>query len=225
MAEPTNVAELQKRVTALLAFDRAKLLKRSEWGTITFEKGELNFHRVFDIANSLRVLPVELLTDATVAQITEALNQVHQFVLQINLFSLENSGNPTAVRDQYLNQLQASADVLFTHASPWIPFLAYQQGDVSKNISNLNASVAKANSMIGEAKKEIEEKRKEIDTIIIQAREASASAGAAVFTEDFSRQATNLEGQASKWLISTATFGAATLTASVVFFSSDKIRH
>ncbi len=124
MADSTNVAGLQKQVAALLAFDRAKLLKRSEWGTITFEKGELNFHRVFDIANSLRVLPIELLTDATVTQITEALNQVHQFILQINQFSLENSGNPTAVRDQYLNQLQASADALFTQASPWIPFLA-----------------------------------------------------------------------------------------------------
>ncbi len=146
------------------------------------------------------------------------MEQCHAHIKQIDQFNLESTGNPASTRDQYLNSLQSTADHLFTCASPWIPFLAYQKGDVSKNISNLNSAVGKAAAIIGDAQKEIAEKRKEIDTIIVQAREASASAGAAVFTEDFSKQANNLEVQAANWLRITAVFAAVTLVAAVTFF-------
>jgi len=218
MANQNNVSQLQKWVSDILSFDRKRLLKRNEWGTITFEKGEKDFQRIFDIADYLRVLPVDVLTDQTATQILQAMQQCHTYIQQIEQFNLENSGNPASSRDQYLTQLQSVADNLFTHASPWIPFLAYQKGDVSKNISDLNSSVSRAASLIGEAQKEIAEKRKEIDGIIVQAREASVSAGAAVFTDDFAKQAGILEGHALKWLRATAVFGAATLIAAVVFF-------
>ncbi len=218
MANPTNVTELQKIVTGILGFDRKRLLQRTEWGIISFEKGERDFNRIFDITDYLRLLPIEVLTDQTVVQITNALRNCLQTIQQINQFTLENSGSPGAIRDQNVTNLQSVADNLFVQASPWIPFLAYQKGDVSKNISDLNSAVGKAAAMIGEAQKEISEKRKVIDDIIVKAREASVAAGAAVFTEDFTRQADTLEVQAEKWLRITALLAAGTLLAAIVFF-------
>lgn len=217
MATPNSVAELQKMVTGILGFDRKKLLQRTEWGIITFEKGERDFNRIFDIADYLRLLPIEVLTDQTVTQITNALRNCLQTIQQINQFTLVNSGSPGATRDQYVANLQSVADNLFVQASPWIPFLAYQKSDVSKNISDLNSAVGKAAELIGQAQKEIADKRKDIDKIIVQAREASAAAGAAVFTEDFSRQANTLEGQAISWLRITGILAAGTLATAVAF--------
>lgn len=218
MANSESVKQLQKWVADLLAFDRKRLLKRGEWGTITFEDGSQNFQKIFDITDYLRLLPVEILNENTVVEITASLKNCHRYVLQIDQFTLENSGSPKSTRDQHLAQLREAADNLFVTASPWIPFLAYQKGDVSSNIAELNTAVSKAAAMIGDAQKEIADKRKEINDIIVQAREASVAAGAAVFTEDFAKQANSLETQASKWLRMTAILAAGTLLAAVVFF-------
>ncbi len=43
-----------------------------------------------------------------------------------------------------------------------------------------------------------------MDDIIAKAREASAQAGAAVFSKDFDKEATKLAEKAEKWLTATA---------------------
>lgn len=65
--------------------------------------------------------------------------------------------------------------------------------------------------MVEKAKGEIETKTKEIDNIITKAREASAAAGAAVFTRDFDNEAAKLSDKADNWLIAAAALGLATL--------------
>lgn len=70
--------------------------------------------------------------------------------------------------------------------------------------------------MVKKAKAEIEIKAKEIDDIITKAREASAGAGAAVFTRDFNGEATKLSDKATKWLIAAAALGLATLVVAVL---------
>ena len=110
-----------------------------------------------------------------------------------------------------ITQIHQAADALYTVAAGWIPFLAYQKGDVAENIEKLSTSVSTANGIVDKAKGEIDTKKKEIDNIITKAREASASAGAAVFTQDFDREATKLSGNATKWLIATAVLGSITL--------------
>ncbi|MFN3408605.1 MAG: hypothetical protein ACK45B_06405 [Limisphaerales bacterium] len=217
MANDAIVKQLQAACDKVLSFDRDKLVKRSEWGTISFERGERDFRRIFDIANWLKAMPCEVLTDAIVQSITQALENCRSHIEQIDHFTIE-SGNPAGNRDSLLSNLAASADQLFMQASPWIPFLAYQKGDVSRNINELNGAVKSAAGLISAAKAEIERKSGEIDEIIVRAREASAAAGAAVFTEDFARQAKSLEDSARKWLIGTIILAVGTLASAVVFF-------
>ena len=57
-----------------------------------------------------------------------------------------------------------------------------------------------------------------MDDIILVAREASASVGVAHFTADFSKEATDVDKLADKWLIATALFAAFTLALALFSF-------
>lgn len=217
MATQDQVKALQERVAAVLAFDRQTLIRREEWGSITFEKANHDYGRIFDLANYYKLLPIDVLTDATVNQVASAFEQCRGVFEQISKFNIE-SGNPKGTRDNLVAQIQGQADNLFTVASPWIPFLAYQSGDVQKNISTLNLNVQKAASLISAAEKDVAIKGKEIEQIIVTAREASAAAGAAVFTHDFKRQADELELRAKMWIRLTGLLAIVTLLASVGFY-------
>lgn len=108
---------------------------------------------------------------------------------------------------------------MYTDTAPWVPFLAYQKGDVAKNIENLSASVVKGNAMVEKAKNDIQKKGEQIDNIIEKAREASAAAGAAVFTKDFDKEAKQQSENAKNWLIAAACLGVFTVgIASLTWF-------
>lgn len=69
--------------------------------------------------------------------------------------------------------------------------------------------------MLKMQKKIVKEKTEEIQEIISKAREASASAGAAIFTEDFVRECNNLRNTAKIWLWITGILAAVSLLASI----------
>ncbi|MFZ5906349.1 MAG: hypothetical protein ACOYVJ_02925 [Nitrospirota bacterium] len=203
---------LKKQIEQFLQFDKEKLIARPEWGTITLEDVRSDIDRIYSIINYLKVLPVELLTINAISSITNEIQQVNGLFDTINKFSIE-SGSPAQQRDQFISQIQNRADSLYAAASPWIPFLAYQKGDVARNVESLTASVKEAEILVKEAKTNIDQKGKEIDDIIIKAREASASAGAAVFTQDFKKEASELKETAQIWLKVTAFLGVITVFA------------
>lgn len=166
----------------------------------------------------LRVLPLDYLTDSVADRMRNAIQQVKPFFERIEKFSIEQS-NPTEVRNSAIAELRQRTDPMMETVTPWIPFLAYQKGDISENISKLSKAITQANSVLDTTKKDIERKSAEIDGIITKAREASAGAGAAVFTQDFLKESTVIEASAIPWLRAAATFGLLTLiVASVTWF-------
>ena len=165
--------------------------------------------------NSLSVLPLEYLTDSAVTQIQSEATQVAEVFSRVDSFNIEQQ-TPTQTRDNIVAEVHDRADKLYTVASPWIPFLAYQKGDVAKNIESLTSSVGQAQTLIEGAKETIKARQSEIETIVTQAREASAAAGAAVFTQDFKTEATTLDAQATGWLKTTAALAITTLLFAVV---------
>lgn len=211
--QPLN--ELKEQIEKFSAFEKEKLISRTEWGTISFEEARPDFDRIYDIVNYLKVLPLELLTINAINAIKNEIISINNLFNQINQFSIE-TGNPAEQRKQFIAQVQSRADALYTQTSPWIPFLAYQKGDVSRNIEILTESIRKADKLISEAKENISKKEKEIQDIIIKAREASAAAGAAVFTEDFKRESNRLKSDAKKWLLASGVLAVITLL--VAFF-------
>lgn len=215
MADTQLTGQLSDSIKQTLEFKDKPLVSRPEWGTITFTKAEQDLERIFTLLNHLSILPLEYLTDDVTNQIKTQVDAIKPYLEQIDKFNIEEP-NATQTRDRLINEIQRAADALYSVAPLWIPFLAYQKGDVAQNIEKLSSSVSTANKMVDKAKEDIETKKKEIDDIVTKAREASAAAGAAVFTQDFDREATKLSDNATKWLIAAAILGVATIGVAVL---------
>ena len=175
MAAKEATDPLRKSMGTALEFRERSLQSRAGWGSITFEKGADDFKRIFEILAHLSILPLEYLTDSAISQIQSSVTSTADVFSRIDKFNIEQQ-TPTQVRDGLLQELHGQADQLYHHASPWVPFLAYQKGDVAKNIESLTASVSNAKTIVDEAKTAIAARQGEIETIITQAREASAAA-------------------------------------------------
>ena len=215
MADSERCNQLAKAVKQILAYQAKALVSRPEWGTISFKGAEHDLKRIFSLLAYLDVLPLEYLPDQAVDQVRQAVDQVRPHLEQIEKFSIEQS-NATQTRDNLVNQVHQAADRVYTTAAAWVPFLAYQKGDVTQNIERLSTSVTKANEMVEKAKADIHKKSEEITDIITKAREASAAAGAAVFTTDFADESKRQERGAHPWLWATGCLAVATLAVAVI---------
>lgn len=217
MAKKETIKPLSELIEESLGFDIEKLVSRPDWGSINFETARDDLDRIFSIVGHLNILPLESLTDQAVKQIHQALNSVIEVLRRLDGFTL-SEGTPTQIRDSLINEIHSQADNFYTIATPWIPFLAYQKGDVARNISDLTASVQQAKGLVDLAKQEIEHKNIEIDDIVVKAREASAAAGAAVFTKDFKDESSDLESRAKSWLKATGVFAALTIVFAILLW-------
>jgi hypothetical protein len=217
MAKKEKIKPLRELIAESLKFEIDKLVSRSEWGSINFEGARDDLTRIFSIVGHLNILPLESLTDQTVDQIHQSLTTAMDVLSRLDKFSL-SEGTPTQIRDRLVNEIHSQADNFYTIATPWIPFLAYQKGDVARNISELTDSVSRATGLVETAKTDIRNKSAEIEDIVIKAREASASAGAAVFTKDFSDESKSLETKAESWLKATGFFGVLTIVFAIVLW-------
>lgn len=211
------IANLKKQIERFNTFEKNTLINRSEWGSISLTDAKSDIDRIFSVIDHLKILPIEQLSIDPVNKITSSINAVNDLFDRINQFSVESS-NPANQKDEFVKDIQQHADAIYNIASPWIPFLAYQQGDVSKNIENLTSSVSEAQSMVNNAKENLENKENEISAIIEKAREASAAAGAAVFTQDFMKESESKKISARKWLITTSIFAFITFLVAVILW-------
>jgi len=213
MATEEHTKPLVESIEKALTFSEIDLLSRSKWGSITFANAKNDLDRIFTILSHLALLPLEHLTDQAITQINTQLAEVIKHLEAIDSFDIEQA-NPQQVRENLVLGVHTQADLFYATATPWIPFLAYQKGDVSQNIEALTKSVQNAKSIVDDAKNDIEDTHLEIAGIITKAREASVAAGAAVFTQDFLRESKTLNSSAEKWLRATAFLALLTAIAS-----------
>jgi hypothetical protein len=213
MATEAQVKTLRDHIEKALAVFQKDLVRRSQWGEITFEKAEPDLQRAKDVLVYLKELPLNVLPDGIASNTTSTVQNLIPILTQIDGFTLTSGQAPAAQRDGISNQLHAQVDSLYNAVGVWIPFLAYKKGDIAENVGKLSNAVEAAEAELVAAKKMAEERRKEIDEIVAAARTASASAGAAVFTEDFLKEASNQEQTAKKWLAAATIIGLASIVA------------
>ena len=209
---------LTDQIERFRKFEIERLIKRAEWGEIDFQEARPDIQRIKDIVQYLAILPIELLTTNSLTRIQDELHGINSLFDELNTFSITASESPGTQRNQYVKQIQGQADSFYTEASPWIPFLAYQKGDVARNIESLTQVVNDGEAMVNKAQEDISNKAQEINKIIETAREASAAAGAAVFTKDFQSEADTKTDAAKTWLRVTGSMGIATLLSAWVFW-------
>jgi hypothetical protein len=219
MATREQLQQAQLQIDGILAPTIENLTSNPKWGTITFEdaRGQLELMR--SLAGHLRELPIELIPDAPLDAIISALTNCRAVVARIQQFDLEKTGNPKGDRDTFAQQARDHTTQLLMNAQQWISFLAYQKGDVNRNIQALSAAVNSANRLLDAAQIEVQTKKTEVDDIIKAAREAAGKAGVAVFTQNFAEDAKELRTEAKNWLHATAFLGTITLAAGVISFA------
>lgn len=208
MEKNNAIKKIGECTHSILSFKERSLVERSEWGTLNFKEAELDITRLFDFTSYLSVLPIEFLPDTALTKIAETLERCIPVLEHIDSFNL-NTNSPTSAIVTYSNNLHSAVDSVYSEGAIWLPFLAYQKGDVTTNINKLNQTIEEGKKLVDVAQEDIRAKTEEIDKIVVATREAAASAGAAVFTEEFNSEAQALKNSSWWWLGATLLFAIA----------------
>lgn len=196
------------------------LVSDRAWGSITFEGSRKDLERVFGICNHFKLLPMELLPEDIASAIITQGNTVNSVLGKIRGFTIEQD-NPSAVRNSIAAELKKAVDAFYKASHIYVPYLAYQKGEIQENLRNLTKSVSEARGQVDSAKEYADAKMTEIDKVVASAKEASASVGVGHFTSDFSGEAAELESAASKWLRATIALASVTFIFGIYFINSD----
>ncbi len=218
MASQAMVDRVVKLAAATTHDPIDSLVSNPKWGTLNFEVARSDLDLLFSLAGHLGGLPIKLVPDGTAQSFATSLDAANLSIQLMREFALEGNSNPTQHRDTIVAQIKTNAEALLLTTQGWIAFLAYQKGDVQRNVEALNAAVVTASTLIETAKADAAIARKELDGVVAAAREASATVGVAHFTSDFSGQAGLLETQAGVWLKWTGGLAIATGVAAAVSF-------
>ncbi|EKO3566928.1 hypothetical protein [Vibrio metschnikovii] len=220
MATEQEVGKFLDLVNEITELTIDDLIYDSKWGSINFEKAKADLSRLYALCNHFKVLPLEQLPSDIAQQMVSQGTPIRNTVKNIREYTIEQE-NPSGVRDQYINQVQNQVDQFYKFAHIYVPYLAYQKGEIQNNIKQLTSSVSQAKKLLENAEIETKEKSGEIESIIQAAREASASAGVAHFTADFEQESYMLESQAKIWLKATIILAATSLVFALYFLFSN----
>ena len=217
MATASQIQELQNIVSQINGLNRDTLVKREKWGEITFVKSKGEFSQVFWFSDQIKSYPLDALPDSITGIMVRHLSEVWSRLKAIDSFSI-NQGNAAATSTQLSQDLRNSVDQLFLNCAQWIPFLAHQNGDVVRNINALVERTKEAEQILEKSRAQCIEKRDEVQRIVQAARDASAGAGAAVFTQDFEDESMKLAMDARRWLIATIVMIGGTISLAGIFW-------
>lgn len=216
MATKEQVEKLLSLFNKITELEIPELIYDKDWGSINFESAKSDLDRLYALCNHFKVLPIDQLPSDIADQIFAEATPINQTVTNIREYTIEQA-NPSGVRDQYVNEVKANVDRFYKFSHIYVPYLAYQKGEIQSNIKQLTSSVNEAKSLLEKSEKDTISKSDEINKIIQAAREASASVGVAHFTADFLTEAETMESQALLWLKATSALAALSLATAIYF--------
>ena len=219
MATPEQIEQMLTVIKECTETPTNTLVKNPKWGEISFEQSVADLDRLFDILQPLETYREHLsyIPDNVVQQTVNVTETIKNTIGHIREFTL-TEGDPSTRRDQIVAELKTQIDALVPIIATWLPYLAYQHGDIRKNLEQIESSIKDAKALVDDGDSYVSGKREEIDGIVAAARDASASAGVAHFTGDFSKEAETNEITAQRWLIAGGISATATLVAAIVLF-------
>lgn len=215
MATKEQVENIRQHVEKVTGFDIDNLTMRSGLGDLNFRESKVDLEQIHELLKPLSTHPTELLTQGTADSIIHSLESLHPIIDGIHDFDVERE-NPDA-RGQLVEQLHGQTEAIVEIVAPWLPYLAYAQGDVQQNIQQITDAVTNARAIVEAGREDVDKGKQEVASIIDAARDASAEAGVATFTRDFADKAAALEKTARWWLIATAAFVGMTISLAIAF--------
>lgn len=215
MATEEQVENIRQHVEKATGFDIDNLTMRAELGTLNFRESKVDLEQIHELLKPLSTHPTELLTQGTADSIIHSLEILHPIIDGIRDFDVEHESRDA--RDQLVVQLHGQTETIVEIVAPWLPYLAYAQGDVQKSIQQITDAVTNARAIVEAGREDIDKGKQEVASIIDAARDASAEAGVATFTRDFADKAATLEKTARLWLIATTAFVGMTISLAIAF--------
>lgn len=213
MAAAQLVQQLKEQLDTVNRYRNTDLIRRPDWGTITFDIAAQDIETARSIATDLSSMPLNHLTNQAVHDIMGHVPNVSSCLQLIDEFRLE--GVPARNRDNIASRLKSAVEQLHTVASQWIPYLAYKRGDLNENVEQTEAALAAAKARLDEANAHAARSQEEINKIVELTREASASIGVATFTHEFDTEADRLANRSAKWLWAVMVLAIVTLCAAM----------
>lgn len=199
--ERQPVIDLGEGLSALLKYDRSTIYSREEWGSkLTFHDYQEDFERLFGLVRIFLDLPYELLPDAQLNQIIQAVTNASTHLASIDAFDSSTANNSQQTINTLGTQVKAHADAVTVQMAQWISYLAYQKGDVSANISSLESAIDQGEKLVNSAKGRIEKEEGEIKRIVQQAQDFAGDKGVTIFTQQFDTEAGDNSIEAKNWL-------------------------
>ena len=218
MISQEMLATLKIAISSITKYKNTPLVKRStEWGKITFEDIESDINNVLTVTSSLEEMPLDHLTDAAAEELQTHMSLVAELFERIDTFDL-SQGIPNDMRNQIVREFKPTADGMHMHCSRWLPYLAYQRGDIAENISQLKSAISRAERQLSDAESYQNDKKEEVDKIVVATRKAAASAGVATFTDEFAEEAAVKESAAQKWFWGAILCSIATIIVIIVLY-------
>lgn len=210
---------LQALARSITQYAEKELIsRRDDWGPINFEDARIDIDLALSIGRDLCELPVEFLTQRVADQLSSEIPSVADCLGEIDTFEIRGGGDPDDNRDTLCSNLHEAVERLQDIAGAGIPYFAYQRGDISENMKQLEGVIDKAKQAHNDAESWVKEKRKAVESIVRATQEAAASGGVATFTQEFESEAKDLKSRSIWWLGAAAFFGALTIAVAISFY-------
>lgn len=217
MVSEDTLTGLMDQIPSITKYNSADLVKREDWGKITFESVEQHIVYAIEMTSVLAQMPLDKLTDHAVGELQSQMPIVASQLARIDDFSIEQ-GDPSAARNDISYELKNAVEQMHESYSRWLPYLAYQRGDIAESINKIEDAIQRAKVQLDDAKTYHEAKSDEVNRIVDATRQASASAGVAMFTHAFGKEAEKLADESQKWFRGVAGCSVAAIMAIVVLY-------
>ena len=194
--------------------NKINLIRRTQWGEITFENIEGEIDTIFWLVRELQNLPTHLVPESNFENATQRLSNIRDIFDEISRFSL--SGDPSSLRDEIANRFRDEAQRVMSTIGTWLPLLALRAGQIENWAAQMKTISADATKTLQDTKDQAASGLKDIAASVEAARAAAGEAGAAEFTEEFRREAETTERRSLWWLAPTGVFALFALTLSVM---------
>ena len=139
MISEDTLTSLKSSIESTTNYRDVDLVRRDDWGAITFDSVKEHITYAINMTSSLTQMPLESLTDQAANDLQSHMPAVASLFARINDFGIEQ-GDASAMRNEIAIQVKDTVEQMHTTYSKWLPYLAYQRGDIARNICNRGAS-------------------------------------------------------------------------------------
>lgn len=218
-AKQNILNQLREQLDSIAAYESAALAQGEDLGAINFEQCEPLLQQAIDLANEARSLPLQLLPQQTLQQLTGPTQNVANTLKQISEFTLVGQDNPENQRNGLQNNLRTQYDAFLLSFMPHLAYLTLKHAQVQEVITQSRELLEETQKKTRDILDELDKRKGEAESIVRATQDAAAKIGVAQFAVRFEEIAKEHVAAAKRWLVAATLLGLATIAVAVGFIS------